>query len=261
MTFSEQKHAYVLSFPWNYPEIIGNYEDAARSAQVSGFWNRFANNSGAMVDFNNLFREFHQFCALPSYTGLEKICEGRLAHAVNESIKRIHFHGLDIEMANLTVEQPRIQVIKVEVDHGLSLQRDANMSLSDYQVTESSIMGAPIRYYVPKNDDREFIDGLNEDNRPYNVSVTCLVESPMKLYVENQNFSSVLFGSTDEELVKNVVRFEANVQWSDLLRQLPVNNKPSMGWKITDFNNIMNENAHFDGESSGEPQSAWVSLL
>ena len=70
-----------------------------------------------------------------------------------------------------------------------------------------------------------------------------------------------MFGSTDDELVKNVVRFEANVQWSDLLRQLPVNNKPSMGWKITDFNNIMNENAHFDGETNGEPQSAWVRLL
>ena len=46
-------------------------------------------------------------------------------------------------------------------------------------------MGAPTKYYVPKNDDREFTDGLSEDNKPYNVSVTCLVESPMKLYVEN----------------------------------------------------------------------------
>lgn len=96
---------------------------------------------------------------------------------------------------------------------------------------------------------------MDVNNRPYNVSVTCLVESPMKLFVQNQNFSSVLFGSTDDEHVKNVVRFEANVQWSDLLRQLPVNNKPTMGWKITDFNNIMNENPQFDDQSS-DPQTA-----
>eukprot|EP00352_Strombidinopsis_acuminata_P000783 CAMPEP_0176345476 /NCGR_PEP_ID=MMETSP0126-20121128/5482_1 /TAXON_ID=141414 ORGANISM="Strombidinopsis acuminatum, Strain SPMC142" /NCGR_SAMPLE_ID=MMETSP0126 /ASSEMBLY_ACC=CAM_ASM_000229 /LENGTH=51 /DNA_ID=CAMNT_0017692463 /DNA_START=488 /DNA_END=643 /DNA_ORIENTATION=- len=51
-------------------------------------------------------------------------------------------------MANLTVEQPSIQVIKVEIDHGLNLQRDANMPLSQYNMTESSIMGAPTRYYV-----------------------------------------------------------------------------------------------------------------
>lgn len=25
-TFDDQKHAYVLTFPWNYPEIISTYE-------------------------------------------------------------------------------------------------------------------------------------------------------------------------------------------------------------------------------------------
>jgi len=64
----------------------------------------------------------------------------------------------------------------------------------------------------------------------------------MKLYVQNQNFSQVLFGSTDDELVKNVVRFETNLRWSDLLKILPVQNKPSFDWKITDFNNVLNEN-------------------
>lgn len=57
--------------------------------------------------------------------------------------------------------------------------------------------------------------------------------------------SSVLFGSQDSEPVKNVVRFEANVKGLDLLRVLPVNNKPSLGWKITDFNDLMNSNPYF----------------
>jgi hypothetical protein len=61
-------------------------------------------NTRSELDFNNLFREFHQFCAIPDHTGIAKICEPRLANYVSESIKRIHFHGLDIEMANLMIE-------------------------------------------------------------------------------------------------------------------------------------------------------------
>ncbi len=77
------------------------------------------------------------------------------------------------------------------------------------------------------------------------IAITTLIESPMKLFIQNQNYSNILFGSNDRELVKNVVRFEANVRWTDLLKVLPVNNKPSLKWKITDFNNLMNENPYF----------------
>jgi hypothetical protein len=57
----------------------------------------------------------------------------------------------------------------------------------------------------------------------------------------------VLFGSEDEENVKNVVRFEANLHWFDFFNLLPVNNKRSLGdWRIADFNNVLNENALFD---------------
>ena len=42
-----------------------------------------------------------------------------------------------------------------------------------------------------------------------------------------------------------MVRFEANLKWTDLLKVLPVDNKPSLKWKITDFNNLMNENPYF----------------
>ena len=73
-----------------------------------------------------------------------------------------------------------------------------------------------------------------------------MVESPMKLYVQNQNFTSVLFGSQDAEPVKNIVRFEANMNFVDFLDVLPYDNKPSKGWKITDFNDLMNQNPYFD---------------
>jgi hypothetical protein len=69
-----------------------------------------------------------------------------------------------------------------------------------------------------------------------------MIESPMKLFVQNQNYSAILFGSNDEELVKNVVRVETQVRWLDLFKVLPLENKPQFGWKITDFNNVLNEN-------------------
>ena len=49
--------------------------------------------------------------------------------------------------------------------------------------------------------------------------------------------------------MKNVVRFEANLRWYDFFNLLPVDNKKSIGdWKITDFNNVLNENPLFDQE-------------
>jgi hypothetical protein len=57
---------------------------------------------------------------------LDAICEGKLADYVKESVRRIHFHGLDIEMANLTVEQPKMKLLKVEVYHGLNVDRNTN---------------------------------------------------------------------------------------------------------------------------------------
>lgn len=115
--------------------------------------------------------------------GIKASCEGKLAHAVNQSLDRIHFHGLDIEMANLTVEQPSIKVLKIEISHGVSMERSQNLPKDAYTVVESSIMGAPCHYY--KTGQESFRDWMKEDHRPYLVAVTTLVESPMKLFVQN----------------------------------------------------------------------------
>lgn len=89
-------------------------------------------------------------------------------------------------MANLTVEQPSIQVLKAEVSQGLVLDRANNAPLSDYNVSSNhSMFGADWKTYSHKKfDDRHFLDFLEADtHRPYLVSLTCLVESPMKLFV------------------------------------------------------------------------------
>jgi hypothetical protein len=210
-------------------------------------------NSRSIVDFNVLYRKFHQACAIQDQAGLEDICEPKLASYVGECLDRIHFHGLDVEMANLTVEQPSIKILKAEVNQGLHLDRARNQnSVKDYNVSKNhNIFGAKWTTYAPlseKQDSRSPLDLLDTvSHRPYLVSLTCLVESPMKMYVLNQNHSSILFGSDDDETIKNVVRFEANLRWFDFFNLVPVDNKNSIGdWKITDFNNVLNENPMFE---------------
>lgn len=45
------------------------------------------------------------------------------------------------------------------------------------------------------------------------------------------------------------MKFEANLRWFDFMNLLPVDNKKSIGnWKITDFNNVLNENPLFADE-------------
>lgn len=182
---------------------------------------------------------------MPDYIGLDKVCEPRLAEYVKESVRRIHFHGLGIEMANLTTLQPNMKVLKVEIHHGLKVSRRLNKPESDYTVKNTKMFGAQKKVYIPKPDMRHALDNLDSEYKPYLVAVTCLIESPMKLYVQNQNYSAILFGSTDEEHAKNVVRFEANMHWYDLMKILPYENQAKHDWKITDFNNVLNENPYF----------------
>jgi len=78
MSFNESKHAYVLTFPWNFPEIINDFESDYQPLPTSNYWSKFILNN-AQFEFNSLFREFHQYCALPDYINMDKICEGKLA--------------------------------------------------------------------------------------------------------------------------------------------------------------------------------------
>jgi hypothetical protein len=93
-------------------------------------------------------------------------------------------------MANLTIEQPSIRVLKAEVRQGLDVNRDNNnRSIKDYNVYNNhNIFGAKWQTFSQKNpslDQRHVLDSLLEwdSHRPYLVSFTCLIESPMKLYV------------------------------------------------------------------------------
>ena len=86
-------------------------------------------------------------------------------------------------MANLTVHQPKMRVLKAEISHGLSIDRNSNFSKGDYTVTRSNLFGAKLNTYVPKNDQRSFLDHLDSNYKPYTVAITMLIESPMKMFV------------------------------------------------------------------------------
>lgn len=109
------------------------------------------------------------------------------------------------------------------------------------------MLGANLSCFFREHNDTIFDKNfMVSDHKPYLLQMTMLVESPMKLFILNQNHSSVIFGSQDEEVVKNVVKFEAKMQYNDLLRVVPyIDLKPEHNWKITDFNYIMNENPFF----------------
>jgi len=96
-----------------------------RGLSDSSYWSKFVTNSGSVNDFNILFRKFHQACSWPDAERIEDICEERLATAVNASLDRIHYHGLDIEMANLTVKN-NIKVMNVHISNGLDITRSNN---------------------------------------------------------------------------------------------------------------------------------------
>jgi len=131
--------------------VITEFEQDYKVMGESSYWHKFMVNTRSVVDFNVLFRKFHQACAIHDQAGLDDICEPKLASYVGESLDRIHFHGLDVEMANLTVEQPSIRVLKAEISQGLNVDRSMNaQSVKSYNVSKNhDIFGAKWNTYSP----------------------------------------------------------------------------------------------------------------
>lgn len=78
-----------------------------------------------------------------------------------------------------------MKVLKVEVNHGLWVDRASNSAQSDYKITQTNTLGAPTTYYQKGPvESRDWITSLDTEKwRPFCVAVTCLIESPMKLFV------------------------------------------------------------------------------
>ena len=59
------------------------------------------------------------------------MCEPRLAEKLSASLKRIHFHGLDVEMDELTADS-KPQLLDVEVHKNLEIDRTLNGSQENW---------------------------------------------------------------------------------------------------------------------------------
>lgn len=57
-SFNEAKHAYVLNFPWNFEYVLEEAEEMQVLPEGS-YWEKFMTNTRSVIDFNNLYREFH----------------------------------------------------------------------------------------------------------------------------------------------------------------------------------------------------------
>lgn len=130
--------------------------------------------------------------------------------------------------------------------HGIPLERTKWLHKDQYNVNESTFLGAKCTNYKRKDggDSHSFLDNMFENYRPYVLGVTAAVHSPMKLFVYNQNRSAIIFGNNGPDAVKNIVRFEVSLRLLDLHSILPIPNKPRLidHVKIADFNNVLNEN-------------------
>lgn len=60
LAFNSRKHGYILSFPWNFEEVIKDYERDFKPLDAGNFWHKWVHNRECDRDFNELFRVFHQ---------------------------------------------------------------------------------------------------------------------------------------------------------------------------------------------------------
>lgn len=130
-------------------------------------------NRELLQDFDEVYRNFHQAVAIPDYPWLQKILEPWFYGFMSNSINNIQKHGMDFEMANLRVRSDKHEILKVELTHGLPLNRNQRHSWDSYDVSEGSLFGAKCTTYTLKNGPKHsFLDNMFVNYKPYNLAVT-----------------------------------------------------------------------------------------
>ena len=93
---------------------------------------------------------------------------------------------MDVEMANLRVKSDWIDILKVELNHGIPVSWYARQPKQNYNVTESTLLGAKCtNWKLKEGGNTGVLDNMFTNYKPYNVAVTVAMHSPMKLFVYN----------------------------------------------------------------------------
>jgi hypothetical protein len=231
--------------------IISNagffYEDANDSTDLdsvaSGGWKlQYLKNMLLLQDYNTLFRDFLQCCAMENHNGLNVTCEKRFKSFVQSTLMSVLRQGFNLEIDSLRILQ-RYKILRMEIYKNLKIDRDSNMSYNNYKFSKIWTPLAPLVVAREIGND----SSIFTDPKPFILATTMLVQTPMKMAVFNQNMSRKVHGRAEEEKINYVVRFETEMNYSDFTWILPTQNKPKRlrSTKITDINNIMRGNPYF----------------
>jgi len=224
-----------------YFNDINGVIDLDKNSQ-KGWKLTYLKNMLLLQDYNSVFRDFLQSCCLFDKEGLKLTCENRFKQYLTTNIRSIMNKGYNVELESLKILQ-EYKVLKVELFKNLRINRDENKSLSQYEI---KVRPTPLGNLVianEKGNDYSFA----KDSKPFILATTMLVRTPMKVGIFNQNLKRKLYGQPEQENIDYVVRFETQVNLSELFWILPTQNKPKRlrSTKITDLNNVMRGNPFF----------------
>lgn len=202
----------------------------------TGYKLTYLRNMQLLYEFDLVFRDYLQCIARFDYAGLRLFSESRLRDYLVKNLMAIQKGGYILEIDSLKIKQQYelldlVFYKNLHVDRYLNLNKDIQMSR-----------------FGPLHVAKHSADSSIFDNpRPFILAATMKVTTPMKIALYNQNHSRKIYGGETKERIDYVVRFEAEMDLSDLLWVLPTQNKPgrTRQIRITDFNNVLRGNPFF----------------
>ena len=249
---SPRNEELFKSFPFpspTYTEEIMSTKDMGLDHMLLDVYSKLVSTGEFIEDFDILYREIHQWCAIPDMEGICHACEHNLAHKLWGVIQHIRNTGCSINIANLTVRQPSWTLLNAQIHKGLYTQRERNGKRGYYDITNANLFGLayPMNVYAHKYTPTHILDSFDASYKPYLLQITMAVHSPMKWFILNQDRSNLLYGDQGKLPLTNIFKFEINLKPWTLFRFLPTQHKPILtrDWKITDINGIMNGNPLF----------------
>jgi len=222
-----------------------NEEIDLESVSHKGWKLQYLKNMLLLQDYNSIFRDFLQSCALKNSDGLNLTCEPRLRKYIEANLTSINRLGYNMELESLKIMQD-YKVLRVEIYKNFNIDRQTNKALDNYNLSKIKTPLGPLIVAHEKGNDHS----LQKNPQPFILATTMLVQSPMKMAFFNQNLSKKLHGRPEEERINYVVRFESKFNYSDFGWILPTQNKPKRlrQTKITDFNNVLRGNPYFENK-------------
>ena len=208
----------------------------------NGFKLGYLKNMNLLDEYNTIFREFLQSCALYEEKGLNLTCENRFNDCVKDNLNSIKKLGYQLEIDSLST-QFNYSVLRLELYKNLSINRYENDNFTKYTFSNFLSPIAPLIIARKEGEDISFA----KYPKPFILAATMRIRTPMKICILNQNMSRKIYGEKENEVIDYVVRFETQLSYSDFSWILPTPNKPSRlrSTKITDFNNLMRGNPYF----------------